>query len=233
MLWRQTYHREGGKPLRQQEICNKLISKYHDLEENLGLGWICPCTSLSICNILILFTRQKYKRQTTHSDYSFSLICNQKETSLLPEDVRRQKENDRKWDAKFFCSFIYPKGFPPIEEKEFGVLGAEYLPADCWFVFKDPNIAPSLPNPPTPCALQWHSRKLWITFIFPLWRSYHHWTGSERDICNSVIKHYDRRSTLVEMLVEAITNTKDNPLFWIKRRPAYIRLWVDLTNYSL
>jgi hypothetical protein len=41
------------------------------------------------------------------------------------------KKKMTEWDAKTFCSLIYPKGFPPIEEKGFGVLGAEYLPVDC------------------------------------------------------------------------------------------------------
>lgn len=34
-------------------------------------------------------------------------------------------------DIQELRSFTYPKGFPPIEEKGFGLLGAEYFPVDC------------------------------------------------------------------------------------------------------
>lgn len=48
----------------------------------------------------------------------------------------------------------YPKGFPPTEEKGFGLLVAEYFPVNCGVGFKDPNTSPLLPKLPISCDLQ-------------------------------------------------------------------------------
>lgn len=51
-------------------------------------------------------------------------------------------------------NFLYPKGFPPEEEKVFWVGGAEYNPPDCWFEFRPPKATPSKPKLATPGGLQ-------------------------------------------------------------------------------